>query len=541
MELSSNVICGLSRKVKMECDVISFRDFLPYLDLYHNPSVISSVTSTYSKISAIDALYDTVSERSISNRVAMGMVRALFTDHGLLYSQTREYGDPDAMDHWLTRQEDEKDVPDPPMSEVPMDSLEKAIREATRRIYLPPEMVHETELSNKVSDFKKPAPYSPHIPASRIQPFLKQVCRYEAYDLTLRFPLDLDPLKRLLHPSIPPNMHRKQLEEYHGVEKCQDMLFQVFKAYRDDAGIHPVNCKDYTLEQICSHFIRTAVTDKKTKRLIPCYFTHPEWIFYLFRSIRYNELNRLEKSSLRAILDAGTAVALIKPALPATRTLFHGIVNVCAEGCRLHNISFDPVLWMESWDLFSAGIECVQYPLYSLLTYASLLTQALFLHEEEKAAVDKYFHSLLNGPGASVLFSRAFTTSFHSSKLAPFLEKAAAYKAIFTDADRHNTREQYEIIESISTMFRWNKASVMPKGHAESTFLSDLIRDSDTNRLEASRDGGKTKPVKGKLFHQDAYNVITEWILLQHICDQSARKLLDTAVILLERMQNETS
>ena len=539
MELSSNVIYGLSRKVKTECDVISFRDFLPYLDLYHNPSVISSVTSTYSKISAIEALYDAVSERSVSNGDAMGMVRALFTDHGLLYSQTREYGDPDAMDYWLTRQEDEKDVPDPSAPEVPMDPLEKAIRELTRRIFLPPELAQETELSSTYSNTKRPAPYSPHIPASHIQSFLTQVCRYEACDLIQQFPLDLEPLKRLLHPSIPPYMHRKQLEELPGLENCQNTLLQVFKVYRDDAKIHPVNCKDNELEQICSHFVRTVVTDKKTKRLIPCYFTHPEWIFYLFRSIRYNELNRLEKSSLRTILDAGVAVALIKPALPATRVLFRGIVDVCAEGCRLHNISFDPELWMQSWDLLSAGIECVQYPLHSLLTYASLFTQALFLSEEEKSVMDKYFDSLLNGPDASVLFYRAFTTSFHRRKLAPFLEKATAYKAVFTGPDRHNTRDQYEIIESISTMFRWNKASVMPGEEEKTSILSAIIKNSDTNRLEVSREGGKQTTVNGKLFHQDAYNVVIDWILLQHICDQSARKLLDTAVILLERMQNE--
>ena len=57
------------------------------------------------------------------------------------------------------------------------------------------------------------------------------------------------------------------------------------------------------------------------------------------------------------------------------------------------------------------------------------------------------------------------------------------------------------------------------------------VKDSDSNRLDQERSKDN--------INQDIHNVVTEWAFLQHICDQSARKLLDTAVILLERMQNE--
>ena len=494
------MIYGLQRKVYLngyQEDV--FLPFAPMMDEYGSNALAESVCSCFSKITAIDSFRAALSNGDMDQAEAVTMLCALLTDHGLLYAQTREYGDPDSMRSFIVFGENQSEL-------------------------------KERQLT-----------YTPHIPASLAKAFHEQLREMKEFNLRQQYPSSPDQLKRLVHPSISYKSKLNMLEEIPMLETLYQQLYEDFQAYRDNDQIHPLQGKDETLKELSRHFIYFSFWDKNEKRRRPYYLDQPELILYLFRSPRYKDIPRLEKSGLGVILRAGLDFPIICSALPATEKLFNSILSVCEQGCDSFDMDFDRAAWENAWKLFACSVRCVQYDVRSLLTFPSLFTAYLLRDQDARSALDRWLDEKLSSPQAASVFSKFFTTAVNnkvSKKLYyPMIDR---YKEVFINPKQQHTRDQYDAIEAVSTSFRWNKISVIPNTMTDTVPDRDTmsfnqfkksVKDSDSNRLDQERSKDN--------INQDIHNVVTEWAFLQHICDQSARKLLDTAVILLERMQNE--
>ena len=75
-------------------------EFQPYLQQYENPMLERYVETEYSKLSAVDAVYDKIQdqERKSSESELERVVAALLTDRHLLFSQERECGNEDSRE-----------------------------------------------------------------------------------------------------------------------------------------------------------------------------------------------------------------------------------------------------------------------------------------------------------------------------------------------------------------------------------------------------------------------------------------------------------
>lgn len=479
--------------------------FQPYLQQYENPMLERYVETEYSKLSAVDAVYDKIQdqERKSSESELERVVAALLTDRHLLFSQERECGNEDSRE---SRQR----------SCILRDSESKY--EPKIRCSLCPAWKEQVEAYREFSF----ASYQ------KLQPMLEMFLH----------PLEGDGAKRF---------DKRPKERGYDEEGFYSALGDIFMSYRRKRKGKDLSKTDKgNIEKAAAYFASTYQNE------VPYYIDRPDVIFYLIRVPRLSDfLNR--RSDPKEYILKATDMPLSITTIEQDGLLFRSLVAACAQECRRVKIPFPEEEWGELWSaLIEPGIRSMSFRKEDLLTYGTAFKTLLGRSQEAQECRKEFSDWLderLNGRGKA-FFEGVYGTIINKndamknddiqSEKEPeeetkFQSIEETYRSLFlSPKTRQSAETKYKQLNDFCESFEWNQGSVVPQKYEISDALYKKIK-------AANRYPSKKKDEKRKPGWEDLYRLFSEWLMVQKFSHKATMKLLDCVNILLKRMQTETT
>ena len=473
--------------------------FQPYLQQYENPMLERYVVKYYSKLSAVDAVYDQIQERKSPGSELERVVAALLTDRHLLFSQERECGNDDSLES----------------------------RQRSRILHDPG------------------SKYEPKIRCSLCPAWKEQVEAYREFSFASYQKLQ-PMLEMFLHPLEGDGAKRfdkRPKERGYDEEGFYSALRDAFMSYwRKRRGTK----KDKGNMKKAADYFASAYQNE-----VSYYIDRPDVIFHLIRAPQLSVfLNR--RSAPKEYLLKAMDVPLSITTIEQDGLLFRSLVAVCAQECRRVKIPFPEEEWGELWlALIEPGIRSMSFRKEDLLTYGTafktLLGRSQEAQERRKEFSD-WLDEKLNGK-RTAFFEAIYKTRVNTGnktagetktgrkikKEAKFQAIEKRYKPLFVSPKtRQSAETKYEQLNAFCELFGWNQGSIVLE--------KDKISDALHKKIEAAdRYPSKKKGQERKPGWEDLYRLFSEWLMVQKFSHEATVKLLDCVNSLLKRMQTETT
>lgn len=472
--------------------------FQPYLQQYENPMLERYVETEYSKLSAVDAVYDKIQESKSPESELERVVAALLTDRHLLFPQERECGNDDSLE---SRQR----------SCILRDSESKY--EPKIRCSLCPAWKEQVEAYREFSF----ASYQ------KLQPMLEMFLH----------PLEGDGAKRF---------DKRPKERGYDEEGFYSALGDIFMSYRRKRKGKDLSKTDKgNIEKAAAYFASTYQNE------VPYYIDRPDVIFYLIRVPRLSDfLNR--RSDPKEYILKATDMPLSITTIEQDGLLFRSLVAACAQECRRMKIPFPEEEWGELWSaLIEPGIRSMSFRKEDLLTYGTAFKTLLGRSQEAQECRKEFSDWLderLSGRGKA-FFEGLYGTIINknddmqskkeSEEETKFQFIEGKYKPLFVSPKtRQSAETKYKQLNDFYESFEWNQGSIVPQKYEISNALYKKIEAAD--RYPSKENGKETKENWA-----DLYRLFSEWLMVQKFSHEATMKLLDCVNILLKRMQTETT
>ncbi len=479
-------------------------EFQPYLQQYENPMLERYVETEYSKLSAVDAVYDKIQdqERKSSESELERVVAALLTDRHLLFSQERECGNEDS-------------------------------RESRQRSCI----LRDSE-----------SKYEPKIRCSLCRPWKEQVEAYREFSFASYQKLQ-PMLEMFLHPLEGDGAKRfdkRPKERGYDEEGFYSALSDAFMSYwHKRKGKDLPERDEGNIEEAAAYFASTY------QNKVSYYVDRPDVIFHLIRAPQMFDFLKKRSAPKRYILKA-MEVPLSITTIEQDGLLFRSLVAACAQECRRVNIPFPEEEWGELWSaLVEPGIRSMSFRKEDLLTYGTAFKTLLGRSQEAQERRKEFSNWLdekLNGK-RTAFFEAIYKTRVNKGnktdrktktgrkikKEVKFQAIEKRYKPLFVSPKTSQSAEtKYEQLNAFYELFGWNQGSIVPPEDKISDALYKKIEAAD--RYPTKKNGKETKKKWA-----DLYRLFSEWLMVQKFSHEATMKLLDCVNILLKRMQTETT
>lgn len=473
-------------------------EFQPYLQQYENPMLEGYVETYYSKLSAVDAVYDQIQEGKSPESGLERVVAALLTDRHLLFPQERECGNDDSLE---SRQR----------SCILRDSESK---------------------------------YEPKIRCSLCRPWKEQVEAYREFSFASYQKLQ-PMLEMFLHPlegDRAKRFDKRPKERGYDEEGFYSALGDIFMSYRRKRKRKDLSKTDKgNIEKAAAYFASTYQNE------VPYYIDRPDVIFHLIRVPRLSDfLNRRSdpKEYILKAMDMPLSITTIEQ----DGLLFRSLVAACAQECRRMKIPFPEEEWGELWSaLIEPGIRSMSFRKEDLLTYGTAF-KTLLGRSQEAQECRKEFSDWLDerlGGRGKAFFEGVYGTIINKnddmqSEKEPeeetkFQSIEETYRSLFVSPKtRQSAETKYKQLNDLRKSFEWNQGSIVPQKYEISDALYKKIEAAD--RYPTKKNGKETKKKWA-----DLYRLFSEWLMVQKFSHEATMKLLDCVNILLKRMQTETT
>ena len=469
--------------------------FQPYLQQYENPMLERYVVKYYSKLSAVDAVYDQIQERKSPGSELERVVAALLTDRHLLFSQERECGNDDSLES----------------------------RQRSRILHDPG------------------SKYEPKIRCSLCRPWKEQVEAYREFSFASYQKLQ-PMLEMFLHPlegDRAKRFDKRPKERGYDEEGFYSALRDAFMSYwRKRRGTK----KDKGNMKKAADYFASAYQNE-----VSYYIDRPDVIFHLIRAPQLSVfLNR--RSAPKEYLLKAMDVPLSITTIEQDGLLFRSLVAVCAQECRRMKIPFPEEEWGELWSaLIEPGIRSMSFRKEDLLTYGTAF-KTLLGRSQEAQECRKEFSDWLDerlGGRGKAFFEGVYGTIINKnddmqSEKEPeeetkFQSIEETYRSLFVSPKtRQSAETKYKQLNDLRKSFEWNQGSIVPQKYEISDALYKKIEAAD--RYPIKKNGKETKKKWA-----DLYRLFSEWLMVQKFSHEATMKLLDCVNILLKRMQTETT
>lgn len=424
--------------------------------------------------------------------------------------------------------------------------------------YILPECIRLEQLQNSAMDLL--SAYKPSLAKSQEDAFMRQVKAFKRADLSF-WKYALPAIKQILYPDL----QRFQQELYLGyrtvdsdLPSCISRLKAAFSEYLTYAE-SSVKSKDTEtlISELASYFLESYYG----KPYAPLFLDNPYMIFQLFRSPVHRFVYQPEDrnwNTSRVIHDICTkpTLPITMMSLPADKKLFIAILDVCTDACAIKQVPFSKEPWIALWTCIEQSVQClsfqmedlfsVQYPMYDLLRFRNTGYPVFDAWLKQKLTQDQ--------TPVYIAHWRSLTYKLcnPSLKQTDTLENTISkYRALF-ESPTTDEEDVLHCLKPLATMISLNQTKAVPteeeiKSIARTKGITVAMR-------KISQD---SQAVIGPVMHLRARNgpfaimksghmspansirgidmIHTEWLLLQCVCSQAQRELMEAIYLLLTK------
>lgn len=493
----------LERRIHTE-DSFQPTGYIPWaecLSEYHVP--IDKENFIYSKTEGIHTLLCAVKENRQDTRL-LDWAKMFLTDRGLLFPQTRE------------------------------------------RFYDPPDRsIKRYTFAHAVS--QEGINYRPSLAIEQKDSFLEQVEAFQKSTLT-DWNTALPVLKEYLYPDV--TVFQRRFAERSGTEGKMahyvDRLRCAFQRYLKqlEASISPnANAEDLAYYFICKCFRKSGQ---------PVYLDRPNIIFQMFRS-PVHRLIYQGKLKVKDTIYEGCVrcpLPITVQSLETDRELFREIVSICAEACGEYRLDFSKEPWDALWSCIENCVQCLPYRIADLFSVQYMFRQLLKFRQSGYQLLDRWLElkQYIKSDPIYIAHWRGLVNKLRTEKqLDLWLDGIRTYRELLESLETDDS-EFFPFIEPLAAKIPRNQIPAVPN----QTELEDVIAKLNQSADEDSKiPPQKWRSRKGPLAVMQTApmctyfkttgsvraidTIHTEWLLLQCVCGQAQRELMEAVYLLLAK------
>lgn len=396
------------------------------------------------------------------------------------------------------------------------------------------------------------ADYHPALANEQESAFLEQVEAFHQSTLS-EWRIALPALKQYLYPDLTRFQHR--FAERSGTEgrwtRYINRLTCAFRRYLDQMEffVSPnVNANDIAYYFICKSFL-------KSKQ--PVYLDRPDIIFQIFRSPVHRCLYQGGWAVADAIWDGCVCrpLPITVQSLSADRELFQEIISICFEACAKCSLSFSREPWDALWMCIEACVQCLPYQVTDLFSVQYMFRQLLKFRRSGYPILDRWLEQKLYTESNPIyiahwraLVKKLHIISKHQSKDTDlWLDSICAYRKLL-ESPQTDDSDIFPVIEPLAAKVPRNQIPTIPDQTELERIIAKLNQSADeTSRIPPLKKRSRRGPLAAmqgarmSTYYKttDAARAIdavhTEWLLLQCVCGQAQRELMETIYLLLTK------
>lgn len=407
------------------------------------------------------------------------------------------------------------------------------------------------------------AEYTPGLDSSQLKDFEAQLSSFKKETLS-RWKAALPVLKEYLHPDLGPMKKRAKstftsgspgLSEEAACKKLQKIFQEYLRQMepsRRNASMSTEDTDGRTrLSRMAEWFLSSSPEGSPSDDVMdrPFFMDRPHLIFGLFRSPVHRYIFNWENRAwnpLYAIRDACEEFPLpiTSQSIDEDTKLFRGIVNICADMCRQNHIPFQKDAWDALWDCIEQCVRCLTFQIGDLFSVRNGFTYTLYLGAEGAPVLDRWIEGkLTSGAPNYILIWRALIKN--RCKPSPRLFKIKEqwtkdiddYRSFFEEASV-NSGDALAHLDNLSSKINWTGIPFLPPSKELAAICSAIKPGSRKGTADMIRHGWSGKEAQVRNEFQRLW---MEWFLIQCVCDQAQRELMEVVYLYLTQAEGYSS
>lgn len=423
-----------------------------------------------------------------------------------------------------------------------------------------PECIWLEQLQNSAIDLL--STYKPSLAKVQKDEFVQQIKVFKKADLSC-WKLALPALKQCLDPDF----KRFEQEPYFepildssDLQACASTLKHAMKEYLTSMETGSSSTKQ-PLNELAAYFLNSCSGTDET----PLFLDQPHIIFQLFRSPLYRCIYQFEDRNWkmnRVIYNACVRYSLpiTNQSLTADRKLFLAIIDICAKACAIMRIPFSKGPWVALWHCIEQSVQCLSFQIEDLFSVRHPMYPLLSFRDIGYPIFDVWIKQKLSEQHTPVYIahwrSLIYKLCNPSRKQTNTLEQSIfTYRSLF-ESPTADENAVWRCLEPIATLISKNKIKAAPteaeiKAIAKRKNVAVVLRtigeDGQTPQGPVihlrARKGPLPLMKSGSMSSKDTIRMVdmihTEWLLLQCVCGQAQRELMETIYMFLTETKKD--
>lgn len=423
--------------------------------------------------------------------------------------------------------------------------------------------------NGRFEEAKKPTDYRPVLAANQKAALQKQIEDFKREDLSV-WRTALPALKEYLHPDLEHYRHLSSVRAEFDKVRTEHSLKDFFNSF--------ILNGDYLtkLESAFSQYLKQmepgVLSKRKAKRDddpvsgLPGFFAgywtkeagkpffldQPMVMFQIFRSPVYRYLYQREDRSwsIRRIVNDACVrypLPITAQSLQADTALYHAIVDFCDESCRALQVDFDRKPWDALWLCVCQSVQCLQFRMEDLFSVQYQFRRMMKFGKSGFPVLDRWFEQAVSGQQAPAYISlwRGLVNKLCRSSReqdSEFSNAVSAYRKYFTSPVT-DEEHVWQCLSGLCGKIAWSHVKAAPSEGAYKIAAGEIgvsISTSARNGPYATaKSHNMVRTIKGRKFKVTSIRAVElfqmEWPLLQCVCDQARRELMESVYLYLSK------
>lgn len=362
-------------------------------------------------------------------------------------------------------------------------------------------------------------------------------------------------LEDYLHPNLEPFTNLKQAI-FEAPDTQSESCGKLAKAFQRYLHYMEPSAKETDLfcKEAAEWFLSFSPNEKSGDKP---FLASPHLIFHLFRSPIYRYVVHYEDRNWnlkRVIEDAymRKPLPITLQSLEADTALFAAIVNICAEECTKVKTVFHKEEWYSLWQCIRQCVQCLRFQSSDLFSLRDSFVHVLYLRDLGTPVLDLWIEQKLTSGAPnyiqiwSVLINRLCNPSKTRSSI--LMDAVEAFRNNFVDPTVKGACTVH-LLGLLSSEIKWAGITLLPSAQELADINSaikprarnkeaDAIRYGIRTMRRPASDNKEALAAEKEQVRISFKRVWMEWLLLQCVCDQARRELMEAVYLYLSNAKN---
>lgn len=413
--------------------------------------------------------------------------------------------------------------------------------------------------------------YCPSINTAQIDLLRKQIRQYQKEDLS-QWVTALPALGQYLDPDLKQfesGCTSSEIDRDDSMLKAlyfklQNAFFAYFKRMEpasSKGGKTVYEKHKREVHHMAEWFLTATPDDSASEHLL--FSECPHLIFHLFRSPVHRYIFNYEDRGWdlkRVIEDAyfRYPLPITNQSLQADEELFGRIVDVCAEMCESRNIVFHRETWEALWGCIAQSVQCLSFEEYDLFTARQGFTHIWHLRNMGAPVVDKWISKKLTSeaPNYISIWRRLINQYDMSTSGAGRWDQSRATFRKYFESSTTTVSSVYNYLSRMCNKINWTGIPFLPSPEELSKIDKGIHPRARNGHAAVIRNGvgvrkklgadAKKKEIEYVNRSKERANtqfkhLWMEWLLVQCVCHQAQRELMESIWLYLKRSRHDTN